>query len=117
MAVNTKKKTAAKADIIETDMFQTEYDEIISEMRELSIKKGHDYADKEDRLSNFKLSELAGVPSWVGILIRCGDKYSRLMEYAKKGEFMVKDESVEDDFRDLANYAILGLIAYRSSKL
>ena len=41
-----------------------------------------------------------------------GDKYSRLTEFAKKGEFKVDDESFKDTCLDLANYALLCYLCY-----
>jgi hypothetical protein len=85
-------------------------------MKEIHDKKCHDYAKEEDRFSNFRLSELSGIPAWHGILIRIGDKFSRLSEFAKNNEFAVEDENIEDTFIDMANYALLGLMAYKDMR-
>jgi hypothetical protein len=93
-----------------------EFDTLINKMKTIHDKKCHDYAQTTDRFSNFRLSELSGIPAWHGILIRLGDKYSRLCEYAKKGSFDVDDEGLEDTFIDMANYALLGLMAYNDMR-
>jgi hypothetical protein len=56
------------------------------------------------------------VPAWKGVLIRLGDKWSRLTTFAKKGLLAVKDESVEDTFLDMAIYSLLGVLAYRRAR-
>ena len=42
--------------------------------------------------------------------IRLGDKLNRLESFAQGKDMQVKDESVKDTLRDLANYAIMTLI-------
>lgn len=89
--------------------------EIIEELKDLHSRKNHDYAGN-DPLMNLRLCELGGLPGWKGIVVRLTDKISRLLTFMKMGKFLVKDESVEDTFRDAAVYAILGLILYREGK-
>lgn len=86
---------------------------IIDELKEIHSNKNHDYAGKSDPFKNFRLSELIGIPAWKGCLIRISDKFARLCNFAKSGELKVKDESVEDTFKDMAIYSIIGLILYR----
>jgi aspartate carbamoyltransferase catalytic subunit len=57
-----------------------------------------------------------GIPPWKGILIRLGDKMSRLESFARKESFQVKDESLIDTLRDVSVYAILAIILYREEK-
>jgi len=85
-------------------------------MKEIHDKKSADYAQDADRFSNFRLSELMGLPAWKGIIVRLGDKYSRVCEFAKKESFEVSDESFEDTCIDGANYFLLLLQAYRDHK-
>jgi hypothetical protein len=92
-----------------------EFYKILDELRDLHSRKNHDYAG-DDPLSNLKMCEKGGIAGWKGVVVRLTDKISRLLNFAKKGEFQVKDESVEDTFRDTAIYGILGLILYRESK-
>ncbi len=90
-----------------------EFKTILDEMYATAERKNHDYAGNEDPLSNLERSANMGIPPWKGIVIRLGDKYSRLESFCRQGELRVKDESVEDTFMDNANYSILGLILYR----
>lgn len=66
------------------------------------VKKNHDYGS--DNLA------LAGIP---GVVIRMGDKISRLFQLSGiNGKVLaeVSSEGVKDTFLDLANYAICGYI-------
>ena len=88
------------------------YYEILEEMIAIHDSKRHDYADSEDIFLNFRTSEMMGVPAWKGVCIRLGDKFSRIMGFAKKERLEVKDESIKDTLIDMANYAIIALILY-----
>tara|TARA_R110002020_G_scaffold2471_1_gene11561 strand:- start:457 stop:876 length:420 start_codon:yes stop_codon:yes gene_type:complete len=88
------------------------FEELLEDMKKIHDKKRHDYANEDDIFANFRHSELAGIPSWKGTAIRLGDKFSRLMEFAKKGTLEVKDESIKDTLLDLANYALITHILY-----
>lgn len=90
-----------------------EFYKIIDELKELHSKKSKDYNSENDPMSNFKICEKAGIPAWKGIVVRLSDKFSRLLSFCKREEFEVNDESVEDTLRDLANYSILCMVAYR----
>jgi hypothetical protein len=92
-----------------------EFYKILDELRDLHSRKNHDYAG-DDPLSNLKMCEVGGLAGWKGVVVRLTDKISRLLTFMKKGEFQVKDESVEDTFKDAAIYSILGLVLYRESK-
>ena len=54
-----------------------------------------------------------GIPAWKGCLVRLSDKFSRLCSFAKKEQYEVKDESIEDTLKDLAVYALIAVILYR----
>jgi 5-methylcytosine-specific restriction endonuclease McrA len=92
--------------------------EYLGKMWITHITKNFDYSGG-DALSNLKMSEIAGISAWKGVLIRITDKVSRLLNFAKKESFEVKDESVFDTLKDLAVYAILCSILYseRSEKI
>ena len=85
---------------------------LIEELKDIHSRKNHDYAG-DDPLSNFRMSEKMGVPAWKGILIRLSDKFSRLCSFAKKEEYKVKDENIEDTLKDMAIYSILCILLYR----
>ena len=89
----------------------------LKKMASIHSAKNHDYAKTDDPLSNLKLTQTMGwMPGWKSVVIRLGDKFCRLVNFAKKGEFKVKDESFVDTCIDLANYAILCAILFEESK-
>jgi len=91
--------------------------EMLEEMKKIHSAKNHDYAKKDDPLSNLKLTETLGwLPGWKSVIVRLGDKYSRLLNFAKKGRLEVKDESFTDTCIDMANYAILCAILFEEQK-
>lgn len=88
--------------------------EILDSLKELHSNKNHDYAGT-DPLSNLKECESMGIPAWKGVNVRLTDKMSRLKSYSKKQEFKVRGEGLIDTYRDMATYAILGIILYEES--
>jgi hypothetical protein len=48
-----------------------------------------------------------------GCLVRSGDKSSRLEEVYIRGKKNTPDESIEDSWLDLLNYAAMGLLCHR----
>ena len=86
--------------------------EIIDVIKELHDKKQHDYGANEDIFANFRLSELAGTPAWQGSIIRMGDKYARICNFIKKGEFKFKEENIKDTLMDMAIYSLITMILY-----
>lgn len=93
-----------------------EFYKIIDELKDLHSRKSRDYNSQEDAMSNFKICEKAGIPAWKGIVVRLSDKFSRLLSFCKREEFKVKDETVEDTLKDLANYSILCIVSLRERK-
>lgn len=87
---------------------------ILRELRELHDKKQQDYGTDTDPFANVRGSEDWGVEPWVGALIRATDKIRRLQKFALKGK--LANEAVEDSFRDLAVYAVIGLVLYEETK-
>src|SRR3989337_2038107 len=74
-------------------------------------QKGHDYNRAQqslgDTLFNLKVCEIMGITETAeqGILVRCSDKFMRLISLIKPGvDPAVKGESVRDTVRDLHNY-------------
>lgn len=49
-----------------------------------------------------------------GLLVRMGDKFERLKNLFRDGESKAQFEPVEDSFKDLANYAVIGLMVKRN---
>lgn len=101
-------------------MNKTEYFEFatkfFNECVEISRKKNADYTGKNtDPFSNFRSVEVLGISTEHGFLTRMMDKMKRIASFAENGELQVKDESVADTLRDLANYSCL-LAGYIESK-
>jgi hypothetical protein len=86
------------------------FHELLKEIADLHDKKSQDYGHDKDPLANVRASEEWGVSPWVGTFIRLNDKIRRLQSFAKKGS--LANESAEDSMRDIAVYALLGLILY-----
>jgi hypothetical protein len=83
-------------------------------MADTHERKSHDYGTGADPLANCRSSEAFGVPAWVGVMIRIGDKVQRIKSYLDRGE--LKNESVEDALLDQAVYAVIALALYRESR-
>mgnify|MGYP001131314790 CR=1 FL=1 len=90
--------------------------EILDSIKELHDKKRHDYGADEDIFANFRLSELAGVAAWQGSVIRMGDKYARLANFIKKGEFKFKEENIKDTLMDMAIYSLITMILFEEAE-
>lgn len=80
------------------------------EARELMSRKNEDYAGlagEHTVFGNLGLCESMGIcPTEIGIIIRLGDKLSRLANILQKPA-MVDDESIHDTLVDVVNYAVL----------
>lgn len=94
----------------------------LGQMAKTRQSKNKDYANEVDSLANFRMAEGMGVPAWVGIAVRLGDKYARIVEQARKviaGEmltFAVLGEGFEDTCVDGANYFLLMAVAFEEWK-
>ena len=90
--------------------------ELLETMKNTHDAKRHDYANPDDVFANFRTCEQAGIPAWKGCCVRIGDKFSRIMGFAKKEKLKVKDESIKDTLIDMANYALIALILYEEEQ-
>jgi hypothetical protein len=88
------------------------FHEILDVIKKLHDAKRHDYGDEEDVFANFRLSELAGISPWKGSVVRMGDKYARISNFIKKGDFKFKEESIKDTLMDMAIYSLITIILY-----
>ena len=89
---------------IEPTKFDLNVWETYDELAELLLKKHRDYGPKN-------ISESPGGPL-NGLRVRMHDKLARinnLIDNNKEPE----NESLEDSFKDMANYAIIGLLVLR----
>ena len=58
-------------------------------------------------------SENVSLNGELGVMVRCTDKISRMRNILRKkfkGDTTVNHESLEDTYRDLANYGVIGLM-------
>lgn len=69
-----------------------------NEARELFRRKNEDYGDA------------FATHGSIGVLVRIGDKLSRLMSIGSKSVTLVDDESVRDTLIDLHNYAAMAIM-------
>jgi hypothetical protein len=102
-----KKKTINYSDIInipDPTQFQLDVWEITDELGELLIKKHHDYGPK-----NISQSPGGAVN---GLRVRMWDKMARINNLVDNNKESL-NEPLEDSFKDLANYAIIGLMVLR----
>lgn len=80
--------------------------EIMDELGNLLISKQLDYGPGN-------INNAFGGPI-NGLLVRMGDKFERLKNLFRDGESKAQFEPVEDSFKDLANYAVIGLMVKRN---
>ena len=84
--------------------FMKEYKKIVTETMELCVAKNKDYGSSvQDTYEKF---------GDVSYLVRITDKYNRICSLLDK-EAKVKDESIDDTIRDMANYCFLWLASRR----
>ena len=92
----------------------TKFEQVLEEMRQLQASKRKDYGSDTDPLANIRAgAQFAGVPDWVGALMRANDKMFRLSAAAKGSG--LANEGVEDSLLDLAVYAVHALTLYRET--
>ena len=80
--------------------------EVMDEIGNLLITKQSDYGPGH-------VNNAFGGPI-NGLLVRIGDKFERLKNLFKTGT-LPKHESVEDSFKDMANYAVIALMVQRGT--
>jgi len=107
----TKKLTARFCNIMSDFKGHKDFINVLLDIMEMHNNKSNDYASRENPFSNVELCERGGFEAWKGVIIRLGDKYSRLLN-ALRGR-LFKYEGIEDAFLDNASYSIIGLIEYR----
>lgn len=93
------------------------HEELSQRSRTIMAEKNHDYS-KEGALGNFFVAEaLQASSAENGIIVRLGDKLSRLVSISAKGN-RVANESALDTILDVINYAVLlAAILEEKSKL
>ena len=86
---------------------------LLDDMAELHSRKNHDYAGKSDPLKNLRACVRLDLEPFMGVMVRLQDKWSRLEEFVKSNELLVKNESVIDTLMDNAVYSLLAIILYQ----
>jgi len=110
------KEMMKKGDEVKKCYGHPDFYKLLDKMKEIHSNKNHDYSGEDESFRNFKMSETMGIPAWKGCLVRMGDKYSRLCSFARKEEYKVKEENIEDTLMDLAIYSVICIILYREKK-
>lgn len=96
-------------------MAHPRFKEIVESLVVLHVKKSADYGSEDNPLGNINAATRLGVTPFTGVALRLQDKFARLESYVKKGK--LHNEGVEDTLRDIAVYAIIGLITLEEGKL
>ncbi len=91
---------------INPDSFVKNVEDTFDELQELLIRKHLDYGPKN-------ISESPGGPI-NGLRVRMHDKLARINNLVDKELSNPQFESLEDTFKDMANYAIIGLLVLRN---
>lgn len=86
--------------------FDNDVYDIIEELGDLLISKHHDYGPKNISLS-------PGGPL-NGLRVRIWDKIARINNLIDAG-FEPSHESLEDSFKDLANYSVIAMMVLRGT--
>lgn len=92
----------------ETNPLLLNVQETFTKCYELLKSKNNDYAGEktQDPYANFRKSEVIGVKTEKGILVRMMDKMSRISNLIEQ-DASVKTEAIEDTLEDLINYAAI----------
>lgn len=86
--------------------FDIDVYDLAEELAELLIRKHKDYGP-----GNINNSPYGAIP---GLLTRMWDKMARIKNLTEKNK-EADNEPLEDSFKDLANYAIIGLMVTRGN--
>lgn len=85
--------------------FELNVRDVMQELGDLLIKKHRDYGPKN--ISNSPYGPLQG------LIVRMWDKIARIVNLTKTGKETAENEPLEDSFKDIANYGIIGLLVLR----
>ncbi len=88
------------------DEFELNVREVMTELGDLLIKKHKDYGPKNISNSPYGATN--------GLIVRMWDKIARIVNLTKDGKNVTaENEPLEDSFKDIANYGIIGLLVLR----
>lgn len=113
--LNSSEETSAK-ELDGEKCGHPDFYKMLEQMADLHSRKNHDYAGTSDPLKNLRACKRLNLEPFLGVMVRLQDKWSRLEEFVKSGELMVKDESVIDTLMDNAVYSLLAIILYREQQ-
>lgn len=82
------------------------FEALLNRMHRIHRAKNQDYGNSYDLAP-----ALLGIPAHVGLLVRMTDKLARACRLAQGQAAQVEDECLADTLIDLANYALLTILA------
>jgi hypothetical protein len=85
--------------------FELNVRDVMQELGDLLIKKHRDYGPKNITHSPYGPLQ--------GLVVRMWDKIARIVNLTKQGNVKAENEPLEDSFKDIANYGIIGLLVLR----
>ena len=85
--------------------FESDVRDVMQELGDLLIKKHRDYGPKNISNSPYGATQ--------GLVVRMWDKIARIVNLSKQGNVTAENEPLEDSFKDIANYGIIGLLVLR----
>ena len=89
--------------------------DILKEVKEMHLKKSHDYGDDADALANIRSSaDVINAQPWAGAVLRMSDKMHRLKSFFHSGR--VEFDGVDDTLLDLCAYSAIALVLYREQQ-
>ena len=100
----TSKEPKFKPVPIDVDRFELDVWEIVDELALLLLQKHKDYGP-------LNIAQSPGGPR-NGLRVRIWDKIARINNLIDKGS-SPENESLEDSFKDLANYAVISMMVLR----
>jgi hypothetical protein len=106
----TETKTSASDEHPHTAAFK----QVIQECLDMHERKGADYGSDKSPFDNLLTAESFGLDPIFGIALRMNDKMTRIKNFYKKGQLV--NDSVEDDFIDIAVYCLIALALKRCGK-
>ena len=87
---------------MKNEEFREHISGFMEEMNTLLTRKGKDYSEDDDRLSNFKNAPFGAFPTF-GIYMH--KHWCSIQNYLKRGQ--LESEPIEERLLDLANYCLL----------
>ena len=86
--------------------FELNVRDVMLELGDLLISKHRDYGPKNISNSPYGATN--------GLVVRMWDKIARIVNLTKNGKnITAENEPLEDSFKDIANYGIIGLLVLR----